>query len=296
MADAARVAVVIRYDDCLMVDTGTVPAPEVRQIEAALARFHAAQKLPAVFAVVPAGCREVPGSEDAVGAVREACVRGSEVALHGYSHANMLSMTSSIGARTWARFCQRTQSEFGGLPREEQIRRMRQGKGELEALLELPVRVFIPPWNAYDAGTIIACRETDIDVLSVSRAWPVPDADGLSLVPQTTGEGGLERAVEHGLRGGLRAVVVCVLHTTNLSLRPVVGRLGIARWQERLLELRERRGVRLVTIGELGRSGFGEFDATRLRRHRRRCAIMRVMARATGSSRWDVRREVYWCG
>jgi hypothetical protein len=67
-------------------------------------------------------------------------------ALHGYKH---LKEPQSGG-------------EFDGLPLEEQILRLRNGKQILDRCLRTSVTMFAPPWNQADDNTIRACKSVGI--------------------------------------------------------------------------------------------------------------------------------------
>jgi len=79
-----------------------------------------------------------------------------EVALHGYSH-----QTTRVPDYT----------EFQGLPYDEQLRRLTDGKALLEALFSVPITTFVPPWNNYDSNTLYALNALGFSVLS---AGPPP--------------------------------------------------------------------------------------------------------------------------
>ena len=56
--------------------------------------------------------------------------------------------------------------EFDGLDFEFQSSLIRSGKALLEARLGKSIITFIPPWNAYDSNTLLACATNGIDILS----------------------------------------------------------------------------------------------------------------------------------
>lgn len=72
-----------------------------------------------------------------------------EIALHGYRHLR------NFGC-----------GEFDGLPYEEQVRQISQGKRVLDSLLCCDVSTFIPPWNSYDSNTIRALENGGFKVIS----------------------------------------------------------------------------------------------------------------------------------
>ncbi len=95
-----------------------------------------------------------------------------EPALHGYEHRRNAPLRHRPG-------------EFAGQPEDWQLGAIRQGRDALCQAIGRPVRVFVPPWNSWDAGTAAA-----LDALGF--AWCSADAyhagyrDGrVRLVPQT---------------------------------------------------------------------------------------------------------------
>lgn len=290
---AAKVSIVIRYDDFLIPDLKGRTLEEVRAVEFALAEFHAGCQLPAVLAVVPVELDSAEPPQKVIGAMLRACEAGSELALHGYDHANTLPPTSVPLLKTWRRFCQRTKGEFAHLSLEEQTRRIVAGKRALESRFLCPVRTFVPPWNAYDANTIAACRTAGLTALSASRSWPVPPAHDMTLLPQTTGEEGLERAVDHALSARDRSVIVCVVHIFDFDALEGGPRIPVSRWAARLQALRERPGVAFTTIAALDSLFRAQLGAARLRRHRRFSALWRLAALLRCVRAQDPRRAVY---
>jgi len=97
-----------------------------------------------------------------------------EIALHGYSHQTTISPRRG-----------RPYTEFSGLKQSEQMRRIRQGKTFLEAELGLDVRVFVPPWNTYDANTIKVLQATGFKTISGSMSGPGDLASSLAFLPTT---------------------------------------------------------------------------------------------------------------
>lgn len=77
-----------------------------------------------------------------------------EVAQHGYSHQN-----NSYG---------KNDSEFRGLPWNEQYWRLKTGKEYLQKTFGVDVKTFVPPWNQYDDITISVLERLGFNVISGS--------------------------------------------------------------------------------------------------------------------------------
>lgn len=293
MPGAGNIALIVRYDDFFSPEPNVRSTQELRRTERALARIHQRRNLPAVFGVVPAGIVDGRDESATIDAMVLACGAGSEVALHGYRHENTLTPPRSRLPRAWARFCQRTRSEFAGLPLEEQDRRIGAGLARLEMHFALPVTTFVPPWNAYDHNTVEACRRHGIRTLSASRAWPVPQAAGMTMVPQTVGADHLEGAVEFALRRRRPVAVVCVTHVWDFADSGQAGYITLEDWDTRLNALAADRRIVVTTLNRIHDSIGTVLTAARLRRHRVAAAALRLAARLGPARAGEVRRASY---
>lgn len=278
MPDPGDIWLVFRYDDVFSPEPGVCPRDHLRAMELALAHLHLKLDLPAVFAVVPKGVGDGTADAAVTRALTEACSSGSEVALHGYSHQNTLSPSGSGMGRVWARVCQRTKSEFAGLPLREQRSRMVKGKRQLESVFASPVTTFVPPWNSYDAATLTACRDAGIAAISASRAWPVPAFEGPVMVPQTVGADYLELALAYALHRHRPAMVVCVTHVWDFVAAGHAGSLAMDSWERRLRKIAANPRIQTRTVDGIGRSLAPCLNSARLRRHRLLSALLRLAA------------------
>lgn len=103
--------------------------------------------------------------------IKEGVLDGTlEVALHGYSH---FSISESY------------RSEFSGLSFEAQMLRLTEGKRFLENLLDIPVNVFVPPFNTYDANTIEILDTLGFRVLSAGIYGAAVPTAGILFIPAT---------------------------------------------------------------------------------------------------------------
>lgn len=166
----ARVIVIFRMDD-----------PQPRWRFNALKRgvdLFVKEEIPLTLGVIPYVGGKFKASEDRLFSayMRRLLITKSsliEVALHGLTH----------DVRTYMK----GKSEFAGLPMEEQLKMIKEGKsilGEIGA----KVRVFIPPFDTYDNNTIEALRKAGIIVLSArymneNESVGIPEViDGLVVI------------------------------------------------------------------------------------------------------------------
>jgi len=138
--------------------------------------------------------------QDKIARLRELLPAGRvEVALHGYSHrANAV-----IDYRD---------SEFAGLGLERQRQLLALGRSSLEHAFGVPVRVFTPPFNAFDDTTLSAMEQAGFEALSAGLVAPGKQSS-LAYVPGTVYpqkmRGAIETALKHN--SGSKLVVV-VMH------------------------------------------------------------------------------------
>ncbi len=98
-----------------------------------------------------------------------------EPALHGYEHR----CNTQAGHRP---------GEFAGQPAEWQLDAIRQGRDALSRAIDSSVRVFVPPWNSWDAGTEQALEALGFEWCSAD-AYHADYGDGcVRFVPQTASQ------------------------------------------------------------------------------------------------------------
>ena len=175
-----RIEVVFRYDDFSSVSfTG---------FETRLLGVFQKTRTPLTVGVIPFPVAKnfldpspqptMPLTEEKSAILREAIQAGIvEPALHGYSH-------QARPRPFWGQF-----SEFKGLGRDEQMRRLREGRDFLKTSLNHDIRIFIPPWDAADATTLDALQS--LDFLGVSAGFDggvvlVPESTSLKFLPATS--------------------------------------------------------------------------------------------------------------
>lgn len=96
-----------------------------------------------------------------------------EIALHGYSHRNNFQNGHSS-------------SEFAGLPATQQRHLLKIGKVALETSLEIPIDIFVPPFNTYDLNTISALEAVGFKLLSAGGGGPCSQNSKILYLPGTT--------------------------------------------------------------------------------------------------------------
>jgi len=136
-------------------------------------RAYADRGLHGLVAVPPKFEGE-PLSADAAAFLRDLRDDGWEVAQHGYTH-------EPVGEGRGGPLYQ-DRSEFAGLAREEQERRIAAGR-DLLGEHDLEATTFVPPWHEYDRTTVRVLADLGFSCLNEGR-WPVPrTVDGVTLVP-----------------------------------------------------------------------------------------------------------------
>lgn len=173
-----------------------------------------------------------------------------EYALHGYTHRPETDFGGG--------------SEFGGLPADEQRRRIADGTATLTACVGERPRTFVPPLNTYDHETAAALAEANYTVVS-GGGWFTEEyyggtepfeADGIRHVPNTesfvanwsTGRlrdgAALRRSFDAAYRN--RTAYVQMLHYQHFSTPERRAEL-----RDLIRHMQSKPGVRFVTLGEL---------------------------------------------
>lgn len=105
--------------------------------------------------------------------------KGWSVALHGLHHTY-----HPIPAHARPILRLHNESEFVGLPLEEQKRKISQGYATMTAEGVLP-RIFMAPSHTFDANTLTALREaTDIRLIADGHSLRAFDRQGFTWIPQ----------------------------------------------------------------------------------------------------------------
>lgn len=170
-----------------------------------------------------------------------------ELALHGLTHQNI------NGA-----------GEFGGLDSTEAVRRIAKGKQALQAIFDLEITTFIPPFNAWNEYTLTAMRMHGMNVISADMFTPIY-ADSVHYFPETLGhlmaQKGMWYAAEEAIMGCQEKDAICVVMFHAYDLPDEHG------WEqlENLLDVcKANEDVQCHTYQSLLASGV-ESSATRYR-------------------------------
>jgi peptidoglycan/xylan/chitin deacetylase (PgdA/CDA1 family) len=181
-----RIPLVLRYDDYSSLSN---TAADVRVI-AALKRH----KMQATFAVIPYVCSgdahdasaqtSVPLAGEKARILKEAVDSGVvDVALHGFSHQSIRSEHAA------------GYSEFRGLERDSQSRRILRGKSLLEETLGVRMATFIPPWGTYDSVTLSVLEDLGFEALSANMEGTTGEFSRLKFLPATCELAHLPKAI-----------------------------------------------------------------------------------------------------
>lgn len=182
---------VVRYDDYAPVATYPRMSPGV-ELESRLFELFSRYQAKVVAGVVPfpisGGTTTEPGRANAavdwlsrqdeprVRLLKHYVANGAvEPALHGFQHRRNTPDKHRPG-------------EFIGRPYDWQFEKIRLGRDALAAAVGAPVRVFIPPWNAWDDDTCRALKALDFTCLSPDLHHAGLRAGGVHTVPQCTAD------------------------------------------------------------------------------------------------------------
>jgi peptidoglycan/xylan/chitin deacetylase (PgdA/CDA1 family) len=180
------ISIFFRYDDYssispVLVDQGLVEILQRKEIKA-------------TFAVIPAvttGEYHQPGNREELLLSGEkldlltkaVCSGAVDLALHGWNH------------RTRDNALPPEPSEFAGLPLKDQVCRIKRGYDFLEKKTGFAPGIFVPPWNTYDANTILALEQVGIAGISANRYAPMHNSSAVAFLPATIEVKSLRRAI-----------------------------------------------------------------------------------------------------
>ena len=253
---ARQVKVLLRYDDYSSFHDD----PRVIGFERALFEGVHAAGGHLIVGVIPfpgmpypqtatqADERPLPLGEDKRRLLQQYADAGAvTVALHGYNHGNNKRVAGVA-------------SEFSGLPERRQALLLGAGRQAVQRATGLDTRVFVPPFNQYDAATLHALSATGFELLSAGRSGPTSDVVPLRYLPETVHPQGLRRAVSAALAEGWDdTIVVATLHPYDFidAGEPMPGfrndgpQLRLSQWLDDLRAVASMDGVRLVSPQQL---------------------------------------------
>jgi len=237
--------VVFRYDDYSNLSS--------LDIEKALFADFRERGLQLTVAVIPCQAFRTQGSsgwstpflrDDKVERLRDGVASGTvDVALHGLIH-----LPSYRGQG----------SEFRGLEFTEQLDRIRKGKALLERTCGQKVRVFVPPWNTYDANTKRALEDAGFSCISAQKSKTVLTDGILQHLPRTCGLANVRRAVRQALKAPQHApIIVAMFHPDSFD----ESGSEKAAWRYRdfveFLEwVSQQESIRVMSIGQIVNEGI----------------------------------------
>jgi hypothetical protein len=215
-----KITVVLRYDDYSTVS----PTEIERRLFEALSR----RSLALTVGVIPAVCegevrdirpqRSLPLSEAKVEVLKAAAARGRiEIAIHGFTHQTRASSALP--------------SELLGLGLEAQLQLLKSGRDIVDGAFGGHSRTFIPPWNSFDADTVIAAERCGFDVLSAGSPMVVETRSAIKFLPATCELEEVDDAVVAARKCGAKSpVVVALIHPYDFT--EVDPQRGIFSFQE----------------------------------------------------------------
>ena len=250
---ARQIRLVLRYDDpSATTDTET----EIKLIEAL--RQHG---MVCTFGIVPFACagfpRDIQPQEELplppekaklfAAAAREGLL---ELAQHGYSHQANGPPSPHF-------------SEFAGLDHPEQMRKVQRGKAFLEAELGMDVKIFVPPWNTYDANTIRAVESSGFTYFSADMHGPADSTSSMTFLPYTSSLTTIKEVIACARAApDPEPVVVMLFH--GYDFLEVDASRGVLTFDQFLATLQwfsQQPDVRIVRMDELSELARGRYAA-----------------------------------
>lgn len=233
------VLVAFRYDD---YSNSSATDIELRLLEifAMLGGRH-------TFSVIPFDPEPLQDEKAAFVARHES--NGSvELALHGYRHER----------DRWG--------EFPMKSLEQQRNMLREGREHLRNKTGADVKVFVPPWNAYDANTLRAleCEGFTAIGASLGGLW----RSDLKFIPFTCEIPQVEQAIDRAITEGERNGYVAIMYHSYDFTESEDGRscISLNEFNSLLKRLTDRGDVELVRHSDLIKS-LGDLSGGRLLRN-----------------------------
>jgi hypothetical protein len=160
-----------------------------------------------------------------------------DVALHGYSH-----QTISTVKRT----------EFSGLDYQSQLDRLEKGKKFLEDMLDVPIQVFVPPFNQYDLNTLRALEELHFTTISAYKGGEIIRNSKLKFLPATCGLARLKDAVKAArISSQSEPIIVVLFHDYDFKeIDKKYGAINYKDFSDLLTWARSQDDLRLLSISQ----------------------------------------------
>lgn len=246
-AGPGSVPLAFRYDDF----SGKSDTQLEQQIFALLARYD----IPCTVAVIPdvcSGAFEDPAGQDLLplspakaDILRQGIAAGLiEVAQHGLTH----QVQTTDGTRL---------SEFRDLSYDQQRDRIATGQAMLESAVGAAVRVFVPPWNTYDANTVAALEDLGFACLSGGSTGERPGSATLAFVPESADLDSVMQTVNGKRITNDGVPVVVLFHAYDFQESDPAGKMTLARFEQILRWVKAQSILRFRTVGQIAAERAG---------------------------------------
>jgi peptidoglycan/xylan/chitin deacetylase (PgdA/CDA1 family) len=245
-----------RYDDYSSLSHSVVDAGliDIFRRAGATCTFAVVPAMTSVYPAVEGEGDDMPIPPEKAAELRAAVECGAvDVALHGWNHV--------ANAHTG----HPTPSEFKGLGVAAQQDILRRGRDFLRRATGVEPCIFVPPWNSYDANTLIALESVGFLGVSANRYAPLPSVKTqLRFAPMTIELGGLRQTVERARREQVESAVIGVmLHPYDFhESADSRSCISLAGFEKELVWLLAQPDVQVVSIGAL-LTGSKDMDASR---------------------------------
>jgi len=169
-----KITIAFRYDDFSSISP--------KWLEIRLINTFKKYNIPCTFGIIPythvniidnSSQKLIPLSDEKAHILKNAIIAKTvEPALHGYSH----QVNQNIKIKT----------EFSGLSKNIQIKKIAEGKTLLEKALKTRIITFIPPWNRYDKNTLQCLQKLNFNCISARLSRTLDKNSPLQFIPATS--------------------------------------------------------------------------------------------------------------
>ena len=175
------------------------------ELEASIIQLCCQYNIPINFAVIPFRKIEgqlIPFNKSKASHLIEAFQAGNiEISQHGYAHENNANLSK------------KNPSEFVALAFEQQLQWLTEGKEIINQLFGNSSLGLVPPWNSFDANTLLAANRMNYSF--VSAGWEIPSLlrNTIPIIPRTCQLKDVMTAINNAqLFAKLNPVIIVVLH------------------------------------------------------------------------------------
>jgi hypothetical protein len=180
-----------------------------------------------------------------------------DLALHGWNH------------QTHDAALPGAPSEFLGLPFDVQVRRIMRGYKFFKQQIGVAPNIFVPPWNSYDANTLLGLEQIGIACISADRFSPVIKSSSIYFAPITVEMDGLRSAIENAHKiSDPEPIIGVSLHPYNFyESKNSWSFMNLADFELNIMWLTQCSDVKVKSIGSLMETGH-KLSANRFRDNR----------------------------